>query len=288
MQLKEIMLLAGILWGGLSYGKPLNKIISAGQVNYLLANHAEKTVFIDTRSSFKFTLGHIPGAVRLSWTDYTRTVNGAQGISIPLADIQNKLPREIKSAKFHVVYGEGANGWGEEGRVLWMLESLGYKNISYLDGGYASWDKAEPIVSAFENRECNDPMERFQPLRSEPLFRFDALLKNKDKVTFIDVRLPEEYSGATPHGSKYGGHLPNAVNIPLKRLFTTKGLILKKEELIQSLKRSGIDLKKPMVTYCTGGVRSALFYWIVRHRAGFPDTFNYDGSWWEWSANVPG
>jgi len=39
------------------------------------------------------------------------------------------------------------------------------------------------------------------------------------------------------------------------------------------------------VTYCTGGVRSAMA-WVLLRDAGYQDVRNYDGSWWEWARTV--
>ena len=41
-----------------------------------------------------------------------------------------------------------------------------------------------------------------------------------------------------------------------------------------------------MITYCTGGVRSAEA-WTMLRALGYADVRNYDGSWFEWSADNP-
>jgi thiosulfate/3-mercaptopyruvate sulfurtransferase len=37
-----------------------------------------------------------------------------------------------------------------------------------------------------------------------------------------------------------------------------------------------------MICYCTGGVRSAWLYFILK-LVGYHNVRNYPGSWWEWS-----
>ena len=45
----------------------------------------------------------------------------------------------------------------------------------------------------------------------------------------------------------------------------------------------GAPLDRPVVTYCTGGVRSA-FVAAALTSAGYVDVRNYAGSWWEYAA----
>ena len=49
------------------------------------------------------------------------------------------------------------------------------------------------------------------------------------------------------------------------------------------LKQYGIIPEMEIVVYCTGGVRSAMAYFVFRY-LGY-QVRNYDGSWWDWSQN---
>ena len=81
----------------------------------------------------------------------------------------------------------------------------------------------------------------------------------------------------------------NANNVDLAReLGVSEGTI---RQRLKRLKDSGIlkvaagiDPDRPVIAYCTGGVRSA---WaaLVLSRAGVA-TANYDGSMWEWAADA--
>jgi thiosulfate/3-mercaptopyruvate sulfurtransferase len=50
----------------------------------------------------------------------------------------------------------------------------------------------------------------------------------------------------------------------------------------ESLEEKGLQDNHQIVCYCTGGVRSAWLYFILK-LAGYPKVRNYPGSWWEWS-----
>ena len=45
-----------------------------------------------------------------------------------------------------------------------------------------------------------------------------------------------------------------------------------------------INPNKEVIVYCTGGVRSAMAYFVFRF-LGY-EVRNYDGSWWDWSVVV--
>src|SRR4029453_2333325 len=38
-----------------------------------------------------------------------------------------------------VIYSNPFDNWGDEGRMFWMLEYLGHKNLKVLDGGWVKW-----------------------------------------------------------------------------------------------------------------------------------------------------
>jgi thiosulfate/3-mercaptopyruvate sulfurtransferase len=64
----------------------------------------------------------------------------------------------------------------------------------------------------------------------------------------------------------------------LNRDATVKELSVIKE----ILEAKGVDREQEVICYCTGGVRSAWLYFILK-LVGYPRVANYPGSWWEWS-----
>ena len=103
---------------------------------------------------------------------------------------------------------------------------------------------------------------------------------------WLDVRRLEEFEGKTPYGSKYGGHLPHAIHLQWSSFFDSHHRLVSITQIKDQFQQKGIDLTKPIVTYCTGGVRSAWVYMLLR-LIHHPQVSNYDGSWWEWSERVP-
>ena len=94
------------------------------------------------------------------------------------------------------------------------------------------------------------------------------------------------HGGTTSMVSAGELHLPGAAHLPLAAFFGKGGLLLTGEDLRRVLAGAGINGDRPVLAYCTGGVRSALAWWAIRHGTGY-EVLNYDGSWWEWSRRVP-
>jgi 3-mercaptopyruvate sulfurtransferase SseA len=106
-------------------------------------------------------------------------------------------------------------------------------------------------------------------------------------ASLLDARTPAEFAGETMAGQKRGGHIPGAHLVPAKSLYGADGRYVGAEEL-KRLAGLGPAASKGSpdrpITYCTGGVRSALLAVLLEARLGVVAA-NYDGSLWEWSAD---
>ena len=60
------------------------------------------------------------------------------------------------------------------------------------------------------------------------------------------------------------------------------GTILSRRDVHEVLRGLKLTEDSEIVTYCTGGVRSAFVQAVLVHY-GYSNVRNYDGSWWEWS-----
>jgi len=266
---------------------PLSSPVSIN-VEQLRSLPPGKTVIIDTRSGWKFFLGHIPRALNLSdWRDFTEKRGGVQGMLIEDPDyIVGKLrPLGIDLQKTIVLYGDPTDRWRTDGRFLWMFERFGFKSVRILTGGLDFW------------KESGEKIERGQQDRRSPSMLSTQDIRLNDKVmatgswingnlasgrlAIIDNRTKKEYEGATPYGSARGGHIPKAIHIPWERFFTESGVLKSKSELSALLEKNGVRPDQEIVVYCTGGVRSGMAYYAFRS-LGY-SVRNYDGSWWDWS-----
>ena len=262
-------------------------LITPNQVQSLAEN---ERVVIDTRPSWKYMLGHIPGAINLSsWKEFTLKSNGVAGqINQDKEFIVQKLRAlGIDPRKTIVIYGDLSDKWRTDGRFFWMFEFYGFKQVALLKGGFQNWEKV-----GFPKQRGFGSSPKLSVLKTSDIhFNRDIMAEQKwiasrlgsQGVVLIDNREKHEFDGATPYGSSRGGHIPGALHIDWREFFTPEGNLKPREALDALLKSKGIQPNQEIVVYCTGGVRSAMAYFVFR-QLGYK-VRNYDGSWWDWSHN---
>ena len=266
----------------------------AGEVELLMtpamvsAIPEHQRVVVDTRSSWKFVLSHIPGAINLGdWQEFTHTVNGVKGLlKEDKSFIADKLgPLGVSSDKTIVIYGEPNDPWRTDGRFFWMFERYGFQRVALLDGGLAGWKQAgKKIQRGRQNSTLQSNLTTNNINLNNQVIADKALIKNVllDKnFRIIDNRIRKEFDGTTPYGSPRGGHIPNAIHIHWPKFFQTNGNLKTLPALNFLLDQNGIRPDQEIIVYCTGGVRSAMAYFVFRYM-GYK-VRNYDGSWWDWS-----
>jgi thiosulfate/3-mercaptopyruvate sulfurtransferase len=200
--------------------------------------------------------------------------------------IANKLgPLGVSSDKTIVIYGEPNDPWRTDGRFFWMFERYGFQRVALLDGGLAGWKQAGKKIqrgrqnsTLQSNLTTNNINLNNQVIADKELIKKVLLDKN---FRIIDNRIRKEFDGTTPYGSPRGGHIPNAIHIHWPKFFQTNGNLKTLPALNSLLDQNGIRPDQEIIVYCTGGVRSAMAYFVFRYM-GFK-VRNYDGSWWDWS-----
>lgn len=256
-----------------------------------LLRQAVPVLLVDARDRVDFYSGHIPGAIHLPWSALTAEGCGLRCglMETDLQTIQAELTRRgflLTERTRVVVYGDGPEGMGEEGRAFWSLEYLGVEHVAMLSGGYPRW-RAEGHPAERLGSSVTPVGLPFVPRpRPELLMTRQALkgmLKRPD-VVLVDTRDAEEFRGSRSSFMGSGGHLPGAVNLPWKLLLTENGELRSEAELRARLKVLGITPERQIVTYCSGGVRSAFVYLVLR-TLGYPNVSNYAGSLWDWTSD---
>jgi thiosulfate/3-mercaptopyruvate sulfurtransferase len=183
----------------------------------------------------------------------------------------------VDDARPVLVYGAADRGLGEEGRLAWILAYLGHPDVHILDGGVRAWAAARrPFVPA---GAAPAPGRFTASVRESVRAKLPDL--GVPGAVLLDVRTDEEWRGARKYGEARGGHLPGARHVPWTRLLDDAGRVRSPDEVRAVLLAAGIGPRDRVITYCTGGVRSA-FAWAVLTSAGF-GVRNYDASLYEWA-----
>lgn len=259
-------------------------VVSAAQAKHLIERGA---TVLDTRNPVIWFWGHLPGSVRVTWQEFSQQKAPNQGKLLENRGVLEEKLRALgvsdRKPVIVVGYSHHRCSFGEEGRIVWMLRTLGHNSAAFVDGGGAALVEAGvPTVSGLTEPHPGDfTIQRtnsWEIQREELKARLEA-----EEVAIIDTRKPREYAGATPYGEQRGGHLPGALHFYFKDLLDEKGYLLPHDQIIAQLKHRGIERDTPVVAYCTGGIRSAFFTTILAE-LGFNNVKNYSGSMWEWSA----
>ena len=172
-------------------------------------------------------------------------------------------------------------------RFWWMLEALGFKHASVLDGGFEKWSA--------EGR----PIERGSP-RGYPRGTFTATprpgffvdkhtvlaARNDPRVVVINALGPQFHNGLEP--SRYGrpGRIPGSVNVPAATLCdpTTK-TFANPDDAERQFAAQGVTRDKQVIAYCGGGISATIDLLLLR-RLGYENLTLYDGSMGEWAKDA--
>ncbi|MCI0527369.1 MAG: sulfurtransferase [Nitrospira sp.] len=263
-------------------------LISTQELDELL-NQQSPVVLLDARPVMSYLFSHLPGAVNVNWKDFSDPALPMKSLlDSDLARLEKKVGAlGVSQDRRVVVYADPFESWGDDGRIYWMLCYLGHPMVQILDGGWFKWKREGKQVERGPGKAA--PAQFTAGVNPDLLMTKDELKKRINPIstgtTIIDARTPEEYLGQRSSGLPREGHIPGAVNIPWNSFYNADGTVKSPEEIRKTVGGSGVTGDKEVVTYCTGGVRSAWLYFTLR-LAGFDKTKNYAGSWMEWSQDL--
>ena len=232
----------------------------------------------------RYYWSHAPQAIHTPWRLFTRGRRSGELLE-PRPLIASLRSLGICPQDRVLIYGDWSRGWGEEARMLWLLEYAGHERVSVIEGGWRAWRQAGGPRERGAQREVKASdweVSWRRELRADTE-TVAGLIKRG--VISLDARSREEFMGATPYGSAVGGRLEHSVHLPWRALLDDDDHLHTPERLRALFAEYGVTAESPVFTYCTGGIRSAFVYLALRE-AGFQRAMNYDGSWWAWSEHI--
>ncbi|MFT5871894.1 MAG: thiosulfate/3-mercaptopyruvate sulfurtransferase [Clostridium sp.] len=254
---------------------------------WLSDNLKNKDVLVlDARSDKDYAKGHVTGAINVAWQGFSNMEGkpGDKGWGVVLPD--DKLLEKLSAigvdkTKTIVIYTDNKNGWGEDGRFVWMLKMAGIENAKMLNGGFDIWESskyevskelASPIASSFKIENPDKTMT----------INTEELKAKLSKVKILDSRSKDEYAGAVNFYEARGGHIPGAINLTFSSLFKEDKTFKSAEEIDVIFKAAGLNKEDEIVTYCTAGIRSAHLALSLK-MMGYNNVKNYDESFYTWA-----
>jgi thiosulfate/3-mercaptopyruvate sulfurtransferase len=243
--------------------------------------------------------GHVPGAVfcdlhaDLAKSGSRPETGSAHRMYITptRAEAGEALARWGVAAGDSIVFYDDAGQGRHAIRGYWLMRLYRFprERLFVLDGGLPVWQTEGRPMAAEEPTIV-------PPTATEPLGeRDETLIATAAQVLawsleasvpggptrLLDVRLIDEFLGTDVRAAR-GGRIPGAQH----RLFTDfvapDGRLRPAAEVLAIVKGSGVHPDELRATYCQGGIRAALAWFVLSEIAGLTQVRNYAESWEEW------
>lgn len=160
----------------------------------LAAPSARDQAFLDVRDGGEYNDAHIPGVTLL-----------------PRAQLESRLPLVVpdRGTPITLVDSDGRRA----ALAARTAEAMGYRSITYLDGGLAAWQAAGLPAEWGSNVISKDFGEKVQVQQHVAELTPEELherMERGDNLMILDARTPEEHTQACIPGSRSvpGGELP--------------------------------------------------------------------------------
>lgn len=244
----------------------------------------ENLLIVDVCQPQNWQKLHLPGAVHINPSALVCGIPPAPG-KLPSLPLLQEMFASIgyKPEQHIVVYDDEGGGWA--GRFIWMLDVIGHKQYSYLNGGLYAWYKEERALT--EEIAAVVPTQVQLSLDNAYTASLDDVMNSLENpaIKILDARSAEEYAGLKSSSAR-AGHIPGAVNLDwLDAMDKTNNLrLLPLPVLQEKFLALGITAEQRIITHCQSHHRSGLTY-LVAKLLGY-QVQAYDGSWSEWG-NLP-
>ncbi len=248
-------------------------------------------VVIDCRAKDTYDKEHVSGAISLGDT-CAKVMRDKTSRIKKTADLEKLLGGAGISETMHVVvYSQGAKDITDATVGFWILETLGHKNVHFLNGGLDTYKAAGGKVdNVAVTKTATTYKATYTSSRiattAEMLGHANIALgkANGTDVNIIDSRTEGEYKGSDIRALR-GGHIPGTdISVSHVDTFDSKTGVIKSMDDLEKL-FGKLDKSKRTIGYCQTGTRSTLTYLELR-LMGFADPANYDDSWIVWGSNV--
>lgn len=248
----------------------------------------EDVIILDARGEDDAAKGTIKNAQAVMWQQFSQmegeNSDEGWGNLLEKDEMEEALGEAgLSMDKEIIIFADGKNGWGEDGRILWTLISCGYDDVKMLNVSYTYWSENEGETT----KEVKAPVTTevsIDKIDDKFVISGEDLLAGIDSIKIVDTREIDEYAGAVKYGESRGGYIKNAINIPFSDFFTEDNALKSNDEIKKMFDDNDINIEDEVATYCTAGIRSA-YEMIILSMLDYENAKNYDGSIYEWSAN---
>jgi thiosulfate/3-mercaptopyruvate sulfurtransferase len=239
---------------------------------------------VDLNTDF-YERSHLPGAVGIDWATDLQAEE-YRGL-VDQAAFERLLGQSgVTRDTTLIIYGDNWNWFATH--CYWVCTYYGHPDVRVMDGGREYWVENDypttgkiPTVPSvkYHTQGGNESIRAY---------RDGVLAGIEGNTTFVDVRMPEEFSGrlTAPPGynesAQRGGHIPGAVNVLWADNIGADRRFKPPEKLRAVYVEQGIVPEDDVVVYCRIGERSSVTWFALTQLLDYERVRNYDGSWVEW------
>ena len=265
-------------------------IVSAQELNAII--HDDNVRVFDCRFSLKdpqgglnnYQAGHLPMA---QFADMDTQLSSAMTETSgrhPLPEADTFLAQlkawGINNDTQVIAYDDISGAFAA--RLWWMMRWMGHDKVAVLNGGMQQWteqgyelsqDKVEFAAGNFSGTPNMDWLVDIETVQAE---------LEANKITLIDARAPDRFTGNDKNTDPVPGHVPGAHNLPFGGNLTKDGRFETAEIINQRF--LSIIQDQPLtnvVNMCGSGV-TACHNLLAQAVAGMPPTKLFIGSWSQW------
>jgi thiosulfate/3-mercaptopyruvate sulfurtransferase len=240
---------------------------------------------VDARPVAKYLAGHIPGAVSIR-DEQVRTARGALPATIMEAHelAQFFAALGVQQSVRVMVYADGDDPLSAS-LVAYALVKAGHLRVSILDGGFASWQGAEPASQDFPTLTPAAWSE--VPAATAATLDDVRTAMRTEETALVDARPNRFFRGET-RGWKRNGHIPGATSFDWHQLVhaDNEALVRPAKEISAQLAAAGLDAADDTIVYCGTGREATLLYLYLKGVARWPRVRLYEGSWTEYQSDA--
>ena len=269
---------------------PYNDLIRVDELKPLIGK--ENLVLLDCRFYLmekdkgrqEYLQGHIPGAYYMDTnldlsSPVIKGVTGRHPLPHPEVISSTFTSAGINANSQVVCYDQSAGTYAS--RAWWLLQWLGHKQVSVLDGGWNTWLTAGHSV---DNTWPSPKHSDFHPKPDQDMIVSKEYVASL-KENLVDSREYKRYTGETEPIDPIAGHIPNAICLPYSDNNDEKGFWKSREWLQQKFNPVSSNTVSP-VFYCGSGVTACHNILAYTFATGKMAKL-YPGSWSEWILYYP-
>ena len=265
-------------------------IISALQLKEII--HNDNVRVFDCRFSLKdpqgglknYQAGHLPTA---QFADMDTQLSSAMSETSgrhPLPDPEKFLEQlnewGISNSTQVIAYDDMSGAFAA--RLWWMMRWVGHENVAVLDGGMQKWSEQGHELSQESVKYPRGDFSGHANL--DWLVDLETVKEGLEanKITLIDARAADRFTGKDQKTDPVPGHIPGAQNLPFGGNLTKDG-VMESPETIKArfdsvIQDQAID---DVVNMCGSGV-TACHNLLAQAVAGLPAAKIFIGSWSQW------